>query len=86
MFSVIAAWIILGKLRNGTFFSLAECDAAIGAALEQMNGREKRRLGVSRRQLFEAVERPVIQPLPEHDYEYAEWHLARIGIDYHVEV
>ena len=69
-----------------TFFSLAECQAAIGVALERMNGREMRRLGVSRRQLFETIERPVMQDLPEQDYEYAEWHFARVGIDYHVEV
>jgi transposase len=77
---------VLGRLRNVTFFSLAECQAAIAAALERMNGREMRRLGVSRRQLFEAIERPVMQSLPEQDYEYAEWHFARVGIDYHVEV
>jgi transposase len=51
-----------------------------------MNARVMRRLGVSRRQLFDAVERPAMQVLPEQDYEYAEWHLARVGIDYHVEV
>jgi transposase len=55
-------------------------------ALERMNGREMRRLGVSRRQLFETIERPLMQALPEQDYEYAEWHFARVGIDYHVEV
>ena len=77
---------ILGRLRNVMFFSLAECQAAIGVALERMNGREMRRLGVSRRQLFETIERPVMQALPEQDYEYAEWHFARVGIDYHVEV
>ena len=38
---------ILGRLRNVTFFSLAECQAAIVVALERMNGREIRRLGVS---------------------------------------
>jgi transposase len=62
---------ILGRLRHVTFFSLAACNAEINAALERMNGREMRRLGVSRRQLFEAIERPVMQPLPEQDYE---WH------------
>ena len=77
---------ILGRLRNVTFFSLAECNAAIAGAVERMNGREMRRLGVSRRQLFETVERPLMQALPQDDYEYAEWHLARVGIDYHVEV
>jgi len=77
---------IVGRLRHGTFFSLAECNAAIAVALERMNGREMRRLGLSRRQLFETVERPARQALPQEDHEYAEWHLARVGIDYHVEV
>jgi transposase len=77
---------ILGRLRNVTFFSLAECNAAIAAAVERMNGREMRRLGASRRQLFDTIERPAMQSLPDDDYEYAEWHLARVGIDYHVEV
>jgi transposase len=77
---------ILGRLRNVTFFSLAECQAAIVVALERMNGREMRRLGVSRRQLFETIERPAMQSLPEQDYEYAEWRFVRVGIDYHVEV
>jgi transposase len=77
---------ILGRLRNVTFFSLAECNAAIAAAVERMNSREMRRLGMSRRQLFEAIERPVMQVLPDHDFEYAEWRLARVGIDYHVEI
>jgi transposase len=81
-----AQYYILGRLRNVTFFSLAECNAAIAVALERMNGREMRRLGASRRQLFETVERRVMQPLPDDDYEYAEWHLARVGVDYHVEV
>jgi transposase len=77
---------ILGRLRNVTFFSLAECNAAIAVAVERMNSREMRRLGMSRRQLFEAIERPVMATLPQDDFEYAEWHLARVGIDYHVEV
>ena len=77
---------IVGRLRNVTFFSLAECNAAIASAVERMNGREMRRLGTSRRELFEAVERPAMQALPPEDHEYAEWRLARVGLDYHVEV
>ncbi len=49
-----------------------------------MNSREMRRLGMSRRQLFEAIEQPVMRAPPQDDFEYAEWHLARVGIDYHV--
>ncbi len=81
-----AQYYILGRLRNQTFFSLTECNAAVSAAMAAMNERVMRRLGVSRRQLFESVERPAMQELPEQDYEYAEWRLARVGIDYHVEV
>jgi transposase len=76
---------ILGRLRHLTFFSLAECNTAIAAALDRMNGRQMRRLGVSRRELFDTIERPALRPLPETDWEYAEWRLARVGLDYHVE-
>lgn len=44
-----------------------------------------RRLGVSRRHLFETVEQPVLASLPAQDYEFAEWRLARVATDYHVE-
>ena len=45
-----------------------------------------RRLGVSRRDLLETVERPALAALPDTDYEFAEWRLARVSPDYHVEV
>ncbi len=77
---------ILGRLRNLTFFSLAECNAAIREVLDRMNGRPMRRLGASRRELFEAIERSALRPPPEADWEYAEWRLARVGLDYHVEI
>jgi transposase len=76
---------ILGRLRHQTFFSLEECNAAIRSAIARMNGRVMRRLGVSRRDLFESVERPALRSLPPTDYEFAEWRLARVGLDYHVE-
>ena len=76
---------ILGRLRRQTFFSLAECNAAIATAVERINAHVMRRLGVSRRELFESIERPALRPLPADDYEYAEWRLARVNLDYHVE-
>jgi transposase len=77
---------ILGRLRRQTFFSLAEANAAIAAALERINAHVMRRLGVSRRHLFETVEMPVLAPLPDADYQFAEWRVARVSLDYHVEV
>jgi transposase len=77
---------VLGRLRHLTFFSLTECKTAVQEALKQMNERPMRRLGISRRQLFEAIERPALLPLPATEYVYAEWRLARVGLDYHVEI
>ncbi|WP_246756973.1 Mu transposase domain-containing protein [Bradyrhizobium neotropicale] len=51
-----------------------------------MNGYVIRRLGVSRKDLFDSVDRPALRPLPETDYEFAEWRLARVAPDYHIEV
>lgn len=50
------AAVVLGRLRHETFFSLAECNEAIGPVLERLNTRVMRRLGVGRRDLFESVE------------------------------
>jgi transposase len=77
---------ILGRLRHQTFFSLADANRAIALVLERMNGHVMRRLGLSRNDLFASVERPALRPLPAADYEFAEWRLARVGIDYHVDV
>jgi len=77
---------ILGRLRRQTFFSLAEANAAIAVALERINAHIMRRLSVSRRQLFETVEMPVLAPLPDADYQFAEWRVARVSLDYHVEI
>ena len=76
---------ILGRLRHQTFFSLAEANAAIRGALDRINDHPIRRLATTRRKLFETIERPALTPLPEADYEFAEWRLARVSLDYHVE-
>lgn len=44
-----------------------------------------RRFSVSRRNLFEAVERAALAGLPTEHYEFAESRLARVSTDYHVE-
>ncbi len=76
---------ILGRLRRQTFFSLAEANAAIAGAVDRINDHVIRRLGVTRRQLFATVERPALAALPGDAYEFADWRLARVGVDYHVE-
>lgn len=77
---------ILGRLRNHSFFSLEKANAAIRIVMAQMNTRPMRKIGVSRADLLESLERPALKLLPDAEYEYAEWKLVRVGIDYHVEV
>ena len=82
---VATRWII-AKLRNRTFFSLAELNAAIRDCLEWINNRVTRHLGASRRSLFEQIERSALKSLPATEYVLAYWKQCRAGIDYHVEI
>ncbi|ASQ06001.1 Mu transposase domain-containing protein [Sinorhizobium meliloti] len=45
-----------------------------------------RRVGVTRRQLFDELDRPALRPLPVERYVFAEWRIRRAGLDYHVEI
>jgi transposase len=82
---VVERWI-LARLRHHTFFSLAELNAAIAELLSALNERPFQGRTESRRELFEAIDRPALKPLPREPYEYAEWRKARPGIDYHIAV
>ena len=77
---------ILAALRNHTFFSVDQANEAIAEKLEVYNGRKYQRLDVSRRELFEKLDRPVLRPLPSRRYEFGEWSKPKVNIDYHVEV
>ncbi len=82
---VVERWI-LARLRHHTFFSLIEVNAALPPLLSGLNARPFKKLPGSRQQLFDALDRPALQPLPAQPYEYAEWKHARVNIDDHVEV
>jgi transposase len=81
---VVERWI-LARLRNRTFFSLAELNRAIRELLDEINARRMEHLARSRCELFEELDKPALRPLPEQPYEFAEWKKATVNIDYHVE-
>ncbi len=81
---VVERWI-LARLRNHTFFSLADLNQAIRQLLDELNTRPMEHLDRSRRQLFESLDQPALKPLPEQPYEFAIWKKARVNIDYHIE-
>jgi len=78
-------WLI-ASLRNVTFFTLAEANAAIRQKLGWINNRPFKKLPGSRKSAFEELDRPALRPLPATRYEFATWKVATVNIDYHVEV
>lgn len=82
---VVERWV-LARLRDRQFFPLGELNIVIRELIDELNSRTMRRIGCSRRALFEAIERPALLPLPSEPFEYAEWKRCRAGLDYHVEV
>ncbi len=77
---------ILARLRHQTFFEPGELNAAVRTLLDELNDRPMQKLGISRRQMWEQLDRPALLPLPTTHYELAQWKTCRVNIDYHVEV
>jgi transposase len=81
---VVERWI-LARIRHETFFTLRELNVRIAELLEGLNARPMRAYGQSRRERFEAIERPALGPLPKDPFELAQWKHAKVNLDYHVE-
>jgi hypothetical protein len=79
----VERWV-LAPLRNRTFYSLAELNQAIREKVAELNAKAFRGEPTSRRELFEELERPALQPLPAKRYELAEWKKVTVNIDYHL--
>jgi transposase len=82
---VVQRWI-LARLRKHTFFSLDELNAHIRVLLDDLNNRQMRRYGTSRRERFEEMDRPALRPLPATPYTFAIWSKTRVERDYHIDV
>ena len=77
---------ILARLRNHTFFSIDELNDAISPLLDAYNAKVIRRLGKSRLELFEILDKPSLSSLPANGYIYREHRSATVGVDYHVKL
>ena len=76
-------WIV-AALRQRKFFSLEELNPAIRELLAKLNHRPFRKKDGTRASLWEAIDRPALQPLPAEPFDLSEWSRARVNIDYHV--
>ena len=82
---IVERWV-LARLRNHRFFSLTELNAAVRECVADLNNRIMRKLGKSRRELFEMLDQPTLAALPDEPYAYAEWKKCRVAPDYHVDI
>ena len=83
---VAQRWI-LARLRNETFFTLRALNERMRELLDELNSRPMKRLGgKTRRELYEALDKPALLPLPTEAFECSEWLRPTVHGDHHVEV
>jgi len=77
---------IFGRLRNRTFFSLAELNQAVWEALELYNDRPMQQYKKSRRERFELLDKPYAKPLPSEAFQFTQVKYdVRVAPNYHIE-
>jgi transposase len=83
---LVQRWI-LARLRHYTFFSIVELNIKIKELLPIYLDKKIKTLGgVTRRELFEKLDKPALKPLPKIRYEYKELKLLKVNKDYHIQL
>lgn len=75
---------VYAPLRDITFYSLAELNAAIRAKVAELHARPLQGMGISRNELFEADERRLLGELPARAYALRHTTQGKVQKDYHV--
>ena len=73
-------------MRNRRFFSAADLNVAIGELVGDINARVMKGYDASRVELFAAIDKPALKPLPGEPYAFAVWKRCRVAPDYHIEI
>ena len=82
---IVERWI-LARLRNHKFFSLQQLNESIRSLLIELNQKPFQKLPGCRQSMYEALDKSALKPLPPNPYQFAEWKIARVNIDYHIEM
>jgi transposase len=76
---------ILARLRNFTFFSLAQLNATIQELLVELNDEPFQKISGSRSSLYKSIDFPALRPLPKTPFEFEDWLIGvKIEKSYHV--
>ena len=73
----VATWVI-ASLRDQTFRSLPELQAAIGERMDAYNAEPFQKRAGSRASVFATEEKPLLTPLPTVPFEVATWVHGRV--------
>jgi len=77
---------VFAPLRNESFHSLEELNEAIRNLLEEHNEAPFQRIKMSRRELFNEIEKNALKPLPLRRYELKEFRRLKVASNYHIEI
>ncbi|MES0447175.1 MAG: IS21 family transposase [Desulfobacterales bacterium] len=80
---IVYAWIF-AALRDRVFYSIHELNQAIREELEKYNNKPMQLLKISRRQLFNEIEKDTLKPLPAQPYELKNFSRLKVQPNYHV--
>ena len=81
---IVERWIMM-RLRHRVFHTFHVLNLAIRELMDDLNQREMKQLGASRKALFDSLDKPALKPLPVQRYLYTESKRAKVGPDYHIE-
>ena len=80
---IVYAWIF-AALRDRTFFTLEDLNQAIKEQLELYNSKPMQRLKISRKQLFDDIDKALLQPLSPQRYHLRRFKRLKAQFNYHV--
>lgn len=80
---IVYSWIF-ARIRNEEFFSLSDLNKRICELLEEYNNKPMQRPKISRRALFNEIEKDVLKPLPKELYEIRHYKRLKVQFNYHV--
>lgn len=80
---IVYAWIF-AALRNRIFYTLEELNVAIRDELEKYNAKPMQKSNISRKELFEQIEKNALLPLPLEKYTPKEFKSLKVQFNYHI--
>ncbi|MHA7245174.1 Mu transposase domain-containing protein, partial [Paeniglutamicibacter antarcticus] len=75
---------VIGYLANETWTSFEELNETVQERLLDLNEQLRRVNGSTRREVFDAEEAALLQPLPDQPYESVEYKQLKVARNYHV--